>query len=186
VNNTESNNSEINEAGTDDGGSVRHRALARLGGLVGNWTEHVHIPGVLAGQMSFEWVLDAQFLLQRSTIPGTEFPDSIGIIAVAEDGDAGDAGRFVQHYFDARGVSRHYAMALDERTWTLLRDQPDGTPLHFLQRFTGTFADNGTTISAVWERSDDGRRWRTDFALTYTRILPTPAIAQAHDRSDIP
>jgi len=93
VNNTESNNSEINEAGTDDGGSVRHRALARLGGLVGNWTEHVHIPGVLAGQMSFEWVLDAQFLLQRSTIPGTEFPDSIGIIAVAEDGDAGDAGR---------------------------------------------------------------------------------------------
>jgi len=55
-----------------------------------------------------------------------------------------------------------------------------------LQRFTGTFADNDATISAVWERSDDGRRWGTDFALTYTRILPTPAIAQAHDRSDIP
>jgi hypothetical protein len=39
-----------------------------------------------------------------------------------------------------------------------------------LQRFTGTFAD-ADTITAAWERSDDGRRWDTDFTLTYTRNI---------------
>jgi hypothetical protein len=115
--------------------------------------------------MNFEWMLDGQFLLQRSETPGPEFPDSIGIIAVAADG----AG-YTQHYFDSRGVVRAYVMTLDERTWTLRRDAPDFTPLQFRQRFTGTFAADGNTITASWQSSDDGLSWRTDFDLTYTRI----------------
>ena len=139
-------------------------ALARLSVLVGTWTEQVGLPGVPAGQMSFEWALDGQFLLQRSTIPWSAFPDSIGIIAAAERGDG-----YTQHYFDARGVVRSYAMTLDDRTWTLLRDQPDATPLHFAQRFTGILTADTNTITASWETSRDGQHWHKDFDLTYTR-----------------
>ena len=42
--------------------------------------------------------------------------------------------RYVQHYFDSRGVARTYSMTLDEGRWELLRDAPDFTPLDFWQR----------------------------------------------------
>jgi len=132
--------------------------------LVGDWTEQVGLPGVPAGLMSFQWTLDGQFLLQRSEIPDPSLPDSVAIIAVAAE-----AGGYTQHYFDSRGVVRTYAMTLDEQKWTLLRDQPDFTPLNFSQRFTGTFDAHGTSITATWESSDDGEHWRKDFDLTYTR-----------------
>jgi len=104
----------------NDTESARRRALARLDALVGDWTEQVDLPGVPAGRMSSQWILDGQFLLQRSEIPDPDFPDSAAIIAVAANG----AGH-TQHHFDSRGVVRTYAMTLDERTWTLLRDPPD-------------------------------------------------------------
>jgi hypothetical protein len=155
----------------NDTESARRRALARLDALVGDWAEQVDLPGVPAGRMSFRWILGKQFLMQRSDIPDPDFPDSVAIIAVAADGTG-----YTQHYFDARGVVRTYAMTLDERTWTLLRDRPDFTPLHFAQRFTATFA-GGDTIVAAWETSDDGEHWRKDFDLTYTRIPNTPGPA---------
>jgi len=144
--------------------NARNRAHAQLTMLVGTWSERVDLPGIPAGRTSVEWVLDVQFLLQRSEIADPAFPDSLGVIAPAEDGKG-----YVQHYFDSRaGVVRRYAMTLDEHRWTLLRDRPDSTPLHFTQRFTGTFTD-ADTITATWERSDDGQHWHTDFDLTYTR-----------------
>lgn len=129
--------------------------------LAGTCSERVDLPGIPSGRVSFEWVLDGQFLLRRSDIPDPAFPGSLGVIAPAEDG----AG-YVQHYFDSRGVVRRYAMTLDEHRWTLLRSRRDATPLHFWQRFTGTFTD---AITATWERSDDGQHWHTNFDLTYTR-----------------
>jgi hypothetical protein len=142
----------------------RGRALARLGVLVGEWSEQVDLPDVPAGRVSFEWALDGQFLVQRSTIPDPTFPDSVGIIAVA-----GDGAGYVLHYFDSRGVVRTYAMTLDEHTWTQLRDRADFTPLHFAQRFTGTLTDDGKTITAIWETRDPGKHWRKDFDVTYRR-----------------
>jgi len=147
-----------------DTDNARDRALARLNVLVGTWTEQVDLPGMPPGQMSFEWMLDGQFLLQRSTIPEPAFPDSIAIIAAAGRGDG-----YTQHYFDARGVVRTYAMTLEDRTWTLLRDRPDATPLHFAQRFTGILTADTNTITAIWETSGDGQHWGKDFDLTYTR-----------------
>src|SRR6266536_1502890 len=157
----------------DDTASIRRSALARLDALVGDWTEQVNLPGMLAGRMSFEWTLDRQFLIQRSEIAEPDFPDSLAVIAVTADGTG-----YTQHYFDSRGIVRTYVMTLDERTWTLQRNRPDFTPLRFAQRFTGTFAADGNTISATWETSDDGEHWHKDFDLTYTRI-PTTAGAQA-------
>jgi len=116
--------------------------------------------------MVFEWILDGQYLLQRSEIPDPQFPDSIAIIAPNADGV-----RYTQHYFDSRGVVRVYGMSLDEGRWTLVRSAPDFTPLNFSQRLTGTFAADGRTITAWWESSDDGVHWHKDFDLTYTKVI---------------
>jgi hypothetical protein len=68
-----------------DNDTARRRLLDQLNELVGDWIEQVHLPGVPAGRMSFRRILDSQFLLQRSTIPQREFPDSTCIIAVNDD-----------------------------------------------------------------------------------------------------
>ncbi|MDQ6775208.1 MAG: hypothetical protein M3071_03080 [Actinomycetota bacterium] len=139
-------------------------ALQRLEAFVGAWREEVAGADGNAGTMTFEWALDRQFLLQRSELADPEFPDSFGIIAVAEDGS------YTQHYFDSRGVVRVYAMDLTDGTWTLVRDAPDFTPLDFSQRFIGKFAPDGATITGAWQTATDGGDWQRDFDLTYTRI----------------
>jgi hypothetical protein len=60
-------------------------------------------------------------------------------------------------------------MTFDGRKRTLLRRTADDSPLHFSQRYTGTFSADGDTIDGQWEISDDGTEWRTDFRLTHRR-----------------
>ncbi len=67
-------------------------------------------------------------------------------------------------YFDTRGVSRIYETSFEDGVWKQWRSAPG-----FSQRFTGTFSDDGTTITARWEKSSDGTRWDHDFDLTYRR-----------------
>jgi hypothetical protein len=72
---------------------------------------------------------------------------------------------FRQYYFDSRGVRRIYEMTLDDGVWTLWRDSPDPFP----QRFTGTFEDDGQTMSGRWEKAPDGTNWEIDFDLIYRK-----------------
>jgi hypothetical protein len=89
-----------------------------------------------------------------------EAPDGIAIICF----DA-DKATLLQHYFDSRGIARVYEMTFVDKVWTLQRfaAAPD-----FSQRFAGAFDDD--TIGGRWESSSDGRNWKPDFALTYTRV----------------
>jgi dihydrofolate reductase len=138
--------------------------LERLQVLVGDWIERVELPGVPAGRMSFEWMLDGQFLLQRSEIPQQDFPDSIGIIA-----GSGDSAGYTLYYFDSRGVVRTYAMTLDERTWALQRTRPDLTPLDFRQRFSAPSPPTATPSPPA------GNEARTVCNGARTSTSPTPA-----------
>lgn len=149
---------------TDETTAARGRAAFQV--LVGEWTEQVLVPDIPAGRVVFEPVLDGRYLVQRSDIPQAEFPDSIAIITYDPEADA-----YRQHYFDSRGIVRVYKMDLRDGVWTLLRDEPDFTPLHFLQRFEGRFSADGNTIEARWETSEDGgTTWNLDFPLRYTRV----------------
>ncbi len=56
-------------------------------------------------------------------------------------------------------------MSLDDSTWKIWRDFPG-----FSQRFTGTFNEDGKTITARWEKLSDGLKWDHDFDLTYTKV----------------
>jgi hypothetical protein len=154
----------------------RTDALARLDVFVGEWVMEARFPGgqptpsSAAGdgpqvRSQFEWALDRQFLLQHTEIPIPEAPDSLTIVSVDPQ-----TGAYTQHYYDSRGVARLYAMTLAGGVWTLTRESSDFTPLDFRQRFTGTFSEDGNTISGAWEKRLNGSDWEHDFALTYRRV----------------
>ena len=142
--------------------------LERLQRLVGEWRIEapafpLPAPDADVARTTFEWTLGKAFLLQRSSIPVPEAPNSLSLIGT----DAGDG--YTQHYFDSRGIARVYAMTFDGREWTLERHAPDFTPLPFHQRWLGAFTDDNT-IRGRWETSPDGREWELDFELEYHRL----------------
>jgi hypothetical protein len=145
-------------------------ALERLAVFVGEWSmvaEFKNVPPSDVGaRVVFEWMSGKRFLIQRWEVPVPEAPDGIAIIGADPESD----GNFLQHYFDSRGVARVYKMSLSDGVWKLCRDSPDFSPLDFSQRYTGTFTDEGTTISGAWEICHDGTTWEHDFDLTYTKV----------------
>ena len=137
--------------------------IGRLRDLAGEWELATDLPGGedVRGHVVFDVMGDV--LVQRTTVPVPEAPDSCCVVVTADDGG------FVQHYFDSRGVARLYEMTFDGRTWTLQRTKADFSPLDFCQRFTGTVSDIGSTIAGEWFSSADGQQWTRDFGLAYTR-----------------
>ncbi|HKN97098.1 MAG TPA: hypothetical protein VJX10_08290 [Pseudonocardiaceae bacterium] len=137
--------------------------IGPLSGLVGEWDLAVDLPGAedVLGHVVFEAMGDV--LVQRTTVPVPEAPDSCCVVVTADDGS------YVQHYFDSRGVARLYAMTFDGHTWTLERSKPDFAPLEFHQRYIGAVSDDGGTITGEWQSSADGQQWTRDFGLVHTR-----------------
>ena len=149
-------------------------AIASLAALVGAWqmvAEFEEAPPAGSGaRVVFEWMPGNRFLLERWEVPGldpVEMPAS-GLAVIGADPES--EGGFLQHYFDSRGVARIYKMTVGDGVWKLWRDSPDFSPLSFSQRYTGTFSDDGQTISGAWEICHDGATWEHDFDLTYTRL----------------
>ncbi len=153
----------------------RSQALARLAVFVGEWVVEARFPGGEPAppiareegpqaRSRFEWALDGQILLQRTEVPVPEAPDSLTIVSIDLE-----TGAYTQHYYDSRGVVRLYAMTFAGGVWTLTRESADFSPLDFAQRFTGTFSQDGNTISGAWEKCFNGSGWEHDFALTYRR-----------------
>jgi hypothetical protein len=58
-----------------------------------------------------------------------------------------------------------YEMSLRDNVWKLWRDSPG-----FSQRLTGTFSEDGKTITGRWEKSSDGSNREHDFDLTYAKV----------------
>jgi hypothetical protein len=145
-------------------------AVDRLAVLVGEWHMAVEFedvpPADLRARVVFEWMPGRRFLVQRWEIPVPEAPDGTGIIGADPQSD----DNFLQHYFDSRGVARVYKMSVSDRDRRLWRDEPDFSPLDFAQRYTGTFGDDGRTITGFWEIAHDGGTWEHDFDLTYTKV----------------
>ena len=146
------------------GGGADARDLAPL---IGSWEVEADFgeggPGTARGTCAFEPILDGRFVIHRSEMDDP-VPDSTSLIAPNPD-----TSNYLQHYFDARGVVRLYAMTFVEREWSLLRVSPDFSPLAFSQRFRGTVSEDGETIEGAWEASDDGVNWRFDLNLAYRR-----------------
>jgi hypothetical protein len=143
----------------------RNPALERLDALVGKWTIEATPPGGPrwpgGGRVTFEWMESRTFLIERWMVDLPEAPDGIAIIGAGDEPET-----FRQYYFDSRGVHRIYEMTLRDGVWKLWRDAPDPFP----QRFSGTFSDDGKTITARWEKAEKASSWETDFDLTYHKV----------------
>ena len=145
-------------------------AMEPLAALIGEWSMEASFkdipPADASARAIFEWMPGQRFLIERWEVPVPEAPDGIAVIGP----DPETEGHYLQHYFDSRGVARVYKMSLSDGIWKLWRDSPDFSPLNFSQRFTGTFSDDGKTISGAWEISHDAGAWEHDFDLTYTKV----------------
>jgi hypothetical protein len=123
------------------------------------------------GRTAFEWLEGGAFLVQHADaepapasapaewVANSPFP--LATIIGLDD----SSQTFCMLYADSRGVFRVYQMSLSHGIWKIWREAPG-----FHQRFTGTFSDDGTAITAYWEGSRDGSNWEHDFDLTYRKV----------------
>jgi hypothetical protein len=148
-------------------------ALSRLSVLVGEWAMEASVGGqaVGRGRASFAWLEGGAFLAQRAVgdppLPDTpaEWVENSPLPVMMIIGLDEATGQYSVLYADARDVHRVYAMTLADGIWSIWRDAPG-----FYQRFTGTFSDDGTTITSRWEKSYDSANWEYDFDTTYTKV----------------
>ena len=145
---------------------TRNEALAPL---IGEWRLTMLLSGIdlpdVDARVTFEWMGDRAFVLQRWTVPLPEAPDGLAVIGWDEG-----RGTFLQHYFDERGVARVYEMGFEDGVWTLERTKPDFSDFNFSQRSIGRFSEDGNRIDCVLEISHDHETWEKDFDLVYTRV----------------
>ena len=146
--------------------------LRRLDSLVGEWRIEASIDGELmaAARLACDWAEGGSFLVQRtegepaagaSPAWQANAPFPVSTITGLDD----QAETFTQLYADQRGVLRVYRMTLADGVMTVWREAPE-----FHQRYTGTFSEDGSTLTGAWEASEDGTQWRHDFDLIHTRV----------------
>lgn len=142
-------------------------ALKHLEVLAGEWEMELSnasfLPNpseTIKGRVSFEWVQDGAFLLLRMGDKPPNPPAALWLIGRDES-----APLYTVLYYDARTVSRVYAMSFSEGVWKMWRNAPG-----FSQRYEGQISHDGKTITARWEKSSDGTTWEHDFNVTYTKI----------------
>lgn len=151
--------------------SIPNPALGSLGMLIGVWQttgSHPALPGtVLSGRVSFAWLAGGAFLIMRTEMDEPQIPDGVAIF-----GSDDAAHQLVMLYFDERGVSRTYDVAITEDGLRWWRDDPS-----FSQRFVITIDASGDRMHGTGEMSQDGASWEDDLTLTYTRITELPTSA---------
>lgn len=90
-------------------------------------------------------------MIWRSLYDHSQIPNAIMIIGVTD-------GELSMRYFGQRGPYGVYAASLDQAESRYWRDAPAPD---FSQRFTGTFSDDGKTITGRGQLSEDGAPGRT-------------------------
>jgi hypothetical protein len=137
--------------------------------LVGTWTlsglmdiggRQLPVTGHATVEPLGAWVV------LRSNVQPAEFPSSVSVIARGPERDPAD-----MHYFDTRGVRRHYRSIVDGDRWDVELDDPAWRESPgFRQRYVGEIAADGSRITGAWQRAEgDEGDWEVDFSLDYIR-----------------
>src|SRR5262245_51667346 len=117
--------------------------------LVGEWNMvgvHPELPSAVHGHSSFEWLMEGGLLLWHFEWQPGGIPSALSVIG--HDAAGGTCSRLDS---DERGVARIYQTSLKGGVWKLWRASPG-----FSQRMTGTFSEDGNTMSWHGELSRDG------------------------------
>jgi hypothetical protein len=143
---------------------MKNPSLSELAVLVGTWNivgTHPLFPGaVITGLATFRWLDGGAFLATYSDFKKPGPPSAVAIF-----GHDDSFEKNFMLYFDDRSVSRVYEISISEGIWKMNRNFPG-----FSQRFTGTFSDDGRTITGLWELSKDNVEWKRDLELVYTKV----------------
>jgi hypothetical protein len=142
-------------------------SLKQLDVLVGDWEMelsnaafHKGPADTAKGRVSFEWLEDGAFLVERMGEKLSSAPQATWLIGRDES-----TPNYTALYYDSRSVSRVYQLSFSDGIWKLWREAPN-----FWQRFEGKLSKDGKIIKAHWEKSEDGTTWEHDFDLTYTKL----------------
>jgi hypothetical protein len=131
--------------------------------FMGVWNtvgHHSMIPGVtLHGRIAFDWHEGGGFVCVRSDVVEDKIPSAISII-----GSDDASSQFTMSYFDERGVSRRFDVAIEGNQLRWWRTAPG-----FSQRFVITIAPDGKTMHGVSSLSKDDTTWEQDMEVSYTR-----------------
>jgi hypothetical protein len=138
-------------------------ALKKLEIFIGAWSMEMIFPNNSApnmiGQVAFRWLEDGAFLHMLTGDKSSGLPWSDCIM-----GRDDSAETYSVLYYDWRGVSRIYQMSFENDEWKQWREASG-----FHQRFSGIFSKDHNTITAKWEKSNDGLNWEHDFNVKYSR-----------------
>ena len=148
-------------------------ALAGLEPFLGSWKttgKHPLLPGKeLHGRTTFTPHEAGAFVAMHSLMDDPQIPSGVAIFG------SDDVSRaIVQIYYDERGVSRHFAVSIDDRTMTWERLNPK-----FSQRMVLRIDQAGNRIEQTGHMSKDGGEWEEDLSLTYERLGPRSATTPA-------
>lgn len=143
---------------------IPNPALGPLERIIGEWRttgKHPPVPDlILRGRTSFEWQDGGAFLVWRSELDDSRFPNGIAIF-----GSDNEARTLFVSYFDERGVSRKYDVTITTDGFVMQRSDPK-----FSQRMTFTFRADGNQIVCKGEMSRDQGAWEGDLSLTYEAL----------------
>ena len=124
--------------------------------LLGTWNvtmRHVAMEEPVPIRHHFEQVLDAAFVMLRSTCEHPDFPDAIALLEPTK-----------YHYFDVRGYTRVFDLQIDDAGWSMIRRDPD-----FWQRSAVTFVGADAMEGTGENSHDGGATWEHDYAISYSR-----------------
>ena len=128
--------------------------------LIGTWeTEATHplFDQVVPGRVTFAWLKDRAFVVERSSNEHPKFPDAITVIGPPEHGDG-----IVAEYFDQRGVRRTYGIAIEDGVLRQWRDDPA-----FAQRAEAPLHPDEFVL--LWQLAETPGDWHDDLRVVYRR-----------------
>src|SRR5215207_1243666 len=150
----------------------------RLGALVGRWRSEGHVVGdpaiPITGTDTYELLAGGFFLVHHvDVVVGDQDVKAIEIIG--EYDQATEA--FTARAFDNEGnVTVMHARVDRDGVWTFTGGadvapvaQPDAATSGGAVRSTLTVSRDATSMTAKWERSDDGANWQPWMDMTFTR-----------------
>ena len=148
---------------------MRSREPEQLSIFVGKWHTQGRItaPGEPTSQIDssdiYEWVAEKHFVMHRWDSRIGEATAS-GIEMIGPDSTP---GHFRTHFFDNGGNVGSETLTLSGRTWTWLGKDVMGAKFH---RCTSVVSEDGDTMTARHERSEDGAAWAPWMEVTLRRI----------------
>ena len=140
------------------------RELKPLDVFIGRWlTEGETIPQddtraepIVASDV-YQWAPGGHFIMH----PAYGRIGSVGVGGLEVIGYDASTGQFETHFFDSQGNTERQTLSCVDRVWTWQGSRA---------RCRGVFSDDGRTLAAHHERSDDGTHWTPSMTVRLRRI----------------